>query len=88
MLFVGIPENFGLGKRTDIHPLIQYDDSSLAHIHFQEAEGSGRKDQITRQSVREMALTKALNAEGSTSQCVSYSSISGDVTACDQQYAR
>ena len=39
-------------------------------------------------SMEEMALTSAVLGEGSNSNTIAYSSISGDATACDQQYNR
>ena len=51
-------------------------------------QGCDAKDGRSTLSMEEMALTAAVLSEGSISNTIAYSSISGDATACDQQYNR
>ena len=59
-------------------------------VCFQDAlsDVSQKKDCRSTQSMEELVLSASVLHEGSTGNTISYSSTSGDATACDQQYNR
>jgi hypothetical protein len=62
----------------------------ISWFPFQDQEQSSitKRELKLRHSLKEMALHGTLQGEGSVSNFISYSNISGDVTACDQQFVR
>ncbi|XP_046373208.2 TAF5-like RNA polymerase II p300/CBP-associated factor-associated factor 65 kDa subunit 5L [Haliotis rufescens] len=60
----------------------------LKRRHFMDAEVSGKRECGATQQLSEVALHGSVNCNGNTENVLVYSSISGDATACDQQFTR
>ena len=55
---------------------------------LQDGSEGGVKAVVENCVVRDMSLAQAAKNQGSLAAAISYSSITGDATACDQQYNR
>ena len=55
---------------------------------FQDHETSQKKESRCVQNISEMALNNTSNGEVTVDNLLTYSSISGDATSCDEQFTR
>lgn len=74
------------------HKTFHEHNNSPRHIKvtffFQDHESSQKKESRWAQTISDMAVNNASNGEITVDNLLTYSSISGDATSCDEQFSR